>query len=139
MLTNEELRAEAEAARGNGLRAIVYRANFRDAATPERVLALLDEIDRLKAAKCEQPNVASCARQWEADHQRAALEHSGISGEFPYGCDAIEHVAEALIAARREIDRLKERSGNLSKRLNRAYAERDAANDVITNLTDRNN
>lgn len=81
MLTNSELRAEAEAARDAGLMSPLKLMMYRDAVSdPKVVIRLLDEIDRLK-----------------------------------------------------------ERNGNLSRKLNRAYAERDAANGVITNLTDRNN
>lgn len=47
MLTNEELRAEAEAATGQGIMGLLFRCILRDAMTPERVLALLDEIDEL--------------------------------------------------------------------------------------------
>ena len=36
---------------------------------------------------CAQPGVAKCAREWEADKQRAALGHHGLADEFPFGCD----------------------------------------------------
>src|SRR5690606_31714022 len=48
-----------------------------------------------------QPGVVSCARTWEADHQLRAVEAAGLDpGEFTYGCDMIESVAEALVEAR---------------------------------------
>ena len=59
------------------------------------------------APRCAQPGVAKCAREWEADKQRRALEAVGLAEEFPFGCDSIEHVAEALIACRAERDRLR--------------------------------
>jgi len=49
------------------------------------------------------------ATVWEADHQRTALEHYGLAEEFPFGCDAIEHVAEALVCARKRLMALRER------------------------------
>lgn len=58
------------------------------------------EIERLDAQRCEHPSQHGCARQWEADHQRAALERHGLANEFPYGCDAIDQVATALVKAR---------------------------------------
>lgn len=41
-----------------------------------------------------------CPLNWEADHQQTILKAHGLAEEFPYGCDAIDHVAEALIAQR---------------------------------------
>ena len=40
------------------------------------------------------------AVSWESDHQQRILKEHGLDEEFPWGCDAIEHVAGALIAAR---------------------------------------
>jgi hypothetical protein len=48
------------------------------------------------------------APTWESDHQRSVLVHldsihgTTLADEFPFGCDTIEHVAEALIALRGE-------------------------------------
>lgn len=50
--------------------------------------------------QCAHPGAGQCAKAWEADHQRAALEQLGLDEEFPFDCDAIEHVGEALIEAR---------------------------------------
>ena len=61
------------------------RADIHAAA----IKALLDERDELRKAA-----------SWEADHQRRHLEALGLADEFPFGCDAIQHVAEALIALR---------------------------------------
>lgn len=55
-----------------------------------------------------------CCR-WEASNQRRALEYwdgeygTTLAEEFPFGCDTIEHVAEALIVARRELEEARER------------------------------
>lgn len=38
---------------------------------------------------------------WESDHQARALARHGLATEFPQGCDAIEYVACALLAARK--------------------------------------
>jgi len=54
------------------------------------------EIADLKA-KLESRQAAT---SWEADHQRKHLEALGLAEEFPFGCDAIQHVGEALLAAR---------------------------------------
>ena len=50
---------------------------------------------------------AATTPTWEADHQRRALEAVGLADEFPFGCDAIDHVAEALLVARAEVERLR--------------------------------
>lgn len=42
------------------------------------------------------------AAGWEADHQRRILLELGLAEEFPFGCDAIQHVGEALLAAREQ-------------------------------------
>ena len=68
----------------------------------------LAERDRLRETVCATPGVAQCARMWEADHQRIALSFYGLAEEFPYSCDAITHVAAALVACRAELDRLRE-------------------------------
>ena len=46
---------------------------------------------------------ANPAAEWEADHQRAALLAVGLADEFPWGCDAIQHVAAALIGSRARV------------------------------------
>lgn len=52
------------------------------------------------------------APQWEANHQRDKLEDLGLADEFPFDCDSIEHVGEALLIAR---DRIRElEADNLS-------------------------
>lgn len=55
---------------------------------------LLDELELLRKGPVG----------WEADHQRAALERHDLADEFPFGCDAIEHVAEALVATRKRLE-----------------------------------
>ena len=72
---------------------LVIQAAIEDATLPLRA-----EIERLKD---------SPAMKWEADHQRRHLEQLGLADEFPFGCDAIEHVAEDLLAVRAENERLK--------------------------------
>lgn len=52
---------------------------------------------------------------WEAEHQRRALETVGLAEEFPFGCDAIEAVAEALLASRGEVERLREEVDELKR------------------------
>jgi hypothetical protein len=44
------------------------------------------------------------ATGWEADHQRMHLMELGLAEEFPFGCDAIQYVGEALLAAREKRD-----------------------------------
>lgn len=73
---------------------------FKGACSPAAVLALLDDRDRLAAENARLKE--SAALQWEADHQRRVLQFHGLAEEFPFGCDAIDHVAEALLAARAE-------------------------------------
>lgn len=63
----------------------------------------------LNETKCQKPGVASCAKEWEASHQTRALEEYGIEKEFPFGSDAIQHVAESLIIARQRIKKLEEK------------------------------
>jgi len=41
--------------------------------------------------------------RWSHNHQREILKELGLADEFPFGCDAIEHVGEALLAARAEL------------------------------------
>ena len=53
------------------------------------------EIADLKA-KLESRQAAT---GWEADHQRRILLELGLADEFPFGCDAIKFVGEALLAA----------------------------------------
>jgi len=72
-----------------------------------RIKELEAEVERLMHQKCCAPDVASCAKEWESDHQTRALLEYGLADEFPFGIDAIQHVAEALIAARAEVERLK--------------------------------
>lgn len=59
------------------------------------------------AQEIEEAVAETPAARWEADHQRRVLEFHGLADEFPFGCDAIDHVAGVLLAARDEIDRLK--------------------------------
>jgi len=44
---------------------------------------------------------------WEADHQRTILESYGLADEFPFGCDSVDAVAEALLVARADIEHLR--------------------------------
>ena len=67
------------------------------ATATERLIA---DIERLEAVTCSQPGVAQCAKKWEADHQGRILESYGLRDEFPYDCDAIDYVVNALIASR---------------------------------------
>lgn len=53
------------------------------------------------------------ALKWESDHQKMKLEELGLAEEFPFGCDAIEHVGEALIAARKNLNAALEREAKL--------------------------
>lgn len=46
------------------------------------------------------------ATTWEDNHQRTALERHGLADEFPFGCDAIDHVAGALVASRKRVAKL---------------------------------
>ena len=55
----------------------------------------------LKARLAEVEN--STALKWEADHQAECLKRHGLAEEFPFGCDAIDHVAEALIGSRARV------------------------------------
>ena len=48
-MTNDELRKLAEAAVGHQHRECLAKTKFRKAATPERILALLDENERMRA------------------------------------------------------------------------------------------
>lgn len=65
-----------------------------------RCQAYEQEIADLKA----QLESRQAATSWEADHQRRHLEALGLAEEFPFGCDAIQHVGEALLAARGQRD-----------------------------------
>jgi len=67
------------------------------------------EIERLKsrlAVKCAVPGVAQCERLWAADGARIQLESvdPALAEEFPFGCDTVEHLARALLAARTALD-----------------------------------
>lgn len=57
---------------------------------------LLAEVERLKAESIA---------QWEADHQRSALELHGLMDSYN-GCDSIDRVCEQLVASRAEVERL---------------------------------
>jgi hypothetical protein len=61
------------------------------------VLLAIKEIERLRKGPSG----------WEQDHQGRILESLGIAEEFPFGCDAIEYVGKALIASRKEVERLR--------------------------------
>ena len=68
---------------------------------------LQDALARL-SVKCEHPEAAKCAKLWAADHDRAQLEavDPALAEEFPFGCDTVEHLAVALLAAREQRDEL---------------------------------
>ncbi len=71
---------------------------------------LVAALRRRAEAKCAQPGAASCAREWERDHQRAAVVEAGLGEEFTASCDAIQDVVEALVAARLELAALRRRA-----------------------------
>jgi hypothetical protein len=48
------------------------------------------------------------ACEWEADNAKLQLEGTGLYEEFPYGCDTLQHVAEALLACRKQRDELRD-------------------------------
>lgn len=76
---------------------------------------------------CNGHDEGSCeVCKWEADHQKTALEPLGLADEFPYGCDTIAFVGEALLAARK----LLVVEGNL------LIAERDKTQKLIDALQD---
>jgi hypothetical protein len=65
------------------------------------------ELLAMSRFQCPQPDVAVCEKRWQADHQLACLQHvdetcgTALAEEFGiWGCDIIEHVANALAAAR---------------------------------------
>ena len=62
-------------------------------------------LSALEAAERERDEARKAAT-WEGDHQRDALLaiSPALAEEFPFGCDAIDHVAHALVAARRQRD-----------------------------------
>ena len=71
----------------------------------EQIEALLDERDAALArlaVKCEHPEASRCAKLWAADNERRHLEavDPKLADEFPFGCDTVEHLAVALLAAR---------------------------------------
>jgi chromosome segregation ATPase len=66
------------------------------------------EVAALRGTACATPDPRKCVLLWEADHQRRAIEEAGLTAEeFPWGCDAIEHVAASLAGARAEVAALK--------------------------------
>lgn len=84
----------------NGLTASDVRAVLRQDAqsyNDEDMAKALNE--RLFQHRPPHPSPAC---KWEADHQRECLisVDPALAEEFPWGCDAIEHVAVALLAAR---------------------------------------
>ena len=78
---------------------------------------LKERIKEFESLHCLQPDVKKCAKQWDADHQRRALEDLGLVEEFSFGCDTIWHVAEALVASRRTVHSLQERVRHLEGQL----------------------
>ena len=77
-----------------------------DCLAGEPVEAVVRQIARLTR---ELEEARACCK-WEEGNQRRALEYwdgeygTTLAEEFPYGCDTIEHVAEALIVARLELE-----------------------------------
>ena len=67
-MTNDELRKLAEAAVGHQHRECLAKTKFRKAATPERILALLDENERLRAMYVGEPHQDDCLAYLEADY-----------------------------------------------------------------------
>ena len=70
------------------------------------VAAGVGELAARLAVKCQSPTPTMCERLWAADRDRAQLEHvdPALADEFPFGCDTVEHLALALIAARQQRD-----------------------------------
>lgn len=68
------------------------------------------ELRQRLAVKCEHPNVETCAKLWQEDtNQRQLADVSPeLAAEFPWGCDTVEHLATALLAARSQCQRLGE-------------------------------
>jgi uncharacterized protein YdcH (DUF465 family) len=86
------------------IRRLQQQADEVDRLT-DRVEELTGEIEHLRerlAVKCQQPEAATCAKLWEVDHARRQLEavDPALADEFPWGCDTVEHLATALLAAR---------------------------------------
>lgn len=98
-LESERDESRAEIERMNST--MISKRTYNSAAN-----AVKEHIERLEAERDAARKACSC----EADHQRAALESLGLAQEFPFGCDAIQHVAEALIAARKQLDVERERN-----------------------------
>ncbi len=74
------------------------------------VLAFIAEIRRLRSHKCANPNVEQCAREWQENTNRRQLAavSKELADEFgDMDCDAMQWVAEKLVAAREEIRRLR--------------------------------
>lgn len=95
-----------------------------------KIAGLMTQIDELRderdalakrlAVKCEHPNTEQCCKLWEADTARRQLEgvDAKLSEEFDWGCDTVEHLATALVAARAERDALAAEIATLRRRWN---------------------
>lgn len=70
----------------------------------------LQEARRRLAVKCQHPNVEQCAKLWHEDANQRQLKavDPALADEFPFGCDIVEHLAEALVAARATIAELRQ-------------------------------
>lgn len=55
------------------------------------------------AALADQAREAGEVMKWESDHQAMKLKELGLDEEFPFGCDSIAVVGEALLGARSRI------------------------------------
>lgn len=82
--------------------------------------AVPDLCAALREAWRERDEAGACCR-WEADTQARHLEAVGLTGEFPHGCDAIQYVAEALVAARRDREAAREVLAFIEARAARAF------------------
>jgi hypothetical protein len=74
-------------------------------------LSAAAELRRLTArlaVKCAQPGGTECANLWQADTNERQLKSVSpeLADEFPWGCDTVEHLAEALVASRKIVSRL---------------------------------
>ena len=93
-------------------------------ALMRRAAGEIEVLQARLAVKCAKPDVCRCALLWQEDanQRQLASVSAALAAEFPFGCDTVEHLAAALLAARRaataadirtrklrvEIDRLRE-------------------------------
>ena len=97
------------------------------------------EIERLRArlaVKCAVPEVRQCERLWAADGAQMQLKSVSpeLAAEFPWGCDTVQHLGVALLAARAEIERLKDSMEEKWQLYNIVCTKLDAANTRFNEL-----